>query len=60
MWKTILAILIRELIEAVTKAVSDYLKWRKVAKKNKEKANEITKISDAQARAIAMRDFLNK
>ena len=59
MWNTILAILIRELIEAVSKAVSDYFKWKRVAKENKEEANEISRIPDAKERAARMRDFLN-
>ena len=59
MGTTILKILIQEVISRVVSAISDYFKWKKIAKENKDEAKEITREKDPVKRAQRMRDFLN-
>lgn len=57
--KLILSIFIRELLELVGEAISNYFKWKKKAKENKREADEIVKIKDKKKSAARMRDFLS-
>lgn len=59
MLNTIVKILLTELIKAVSKAVSDWFKWKQKAKENQDEAKDIIKEKDPQVRANRMRDFLN-
>jgi len=55
----LIKILIQEIISAVTKAVTDYFKWKAKAKENQETAKDIVSEKDPQKRAERMRDFLS-
>ena len=59
MGQFILKVMIQKLIEAVQTAVSDYFKWKEIAKENKEEAKEIMSEEDPKVRAARMRDFLS-
>ena len=52
-------ILIQEIIEAIGKAVANYIKYQKTKKENRAKVDKILKTKDKKARYQRMRDFLN-
>lgn len=58
MLKAILSIVIREIIEAVSKAVSDYIALQKKKKEDEQAVKDAVKIKDPVARARAVRDLL--
>ena len=58
MLKAILGIVIREIIEAVTKAVSDYFALQKKKKEDEQAVKDAVKIKDPTARARAIRNIL--
>jgi hypothetical protein len=55
----ILKLLIREIIEAVVKAASDYLILQKIKKEKKEIVKEVLSEKDPQVRAKRITDLLS-
>jgi len=58
MLKAILGILIDKIIEAVSKAVSDYIALQKKKKEDEQAVKDAVKIKDPAARARAVRELL--
>lgn len=59
MVKYLLGILVKEIVEAITKAISDYIALRQKKKEDKQKVEDAIKEKDPQARAAAIRDLLS-
>ena len=59
MLNTILSILIKEILELVIEAGSNYISYLKLEKENKKKAKEILSEKDPKVRATRVKDFLN-
>ena len=52
-------ILIQEIVGALVKFASDYFKWKRKKKENRETAKAVVSEKNPQVRAQRMRDFLN-
>lgn len=59
MIKFVIGIFIEKVIEAITEFVSNYFKYQKLSKKDKQTAKEIVNEPDRKVAAQRMSDFLN-
>ena len=59
MWKSILAFILREVLEFIVEKVKEGVALKKKAKEDKKKVSEALKETDAQKRAKNIRDLLS-
>jgi len=59
MWSFLLSTLVKELIGAILKMASDYMKLKKKKKEDRESVNDALKEKDPKLRAKRVRDLLS-